>query len=35
MAERDKLKSRLEKLDTNYVSEVETRIKSGAASCSN
>ena len=29
MAERDKLKSRLEKLDTNYVSEVETRIKSG------
>ena len=29
MAERDKLKNRLEKLDTNYVSEVETRIKSG------
>ena len=29
MAERDKLKNRLEKLDTNYVSEVETRIKAG------
>lgn len=29
MAERDKLKGRLEKLDTNYVSEVETRIKAG------
>ena len=29
MEERDRLKGRLEKLDTNYVSEVESRIQSG------